>query len=234
MKTAAQVEGRCVRFPILFSLALLGLSCAPLLLPGQRCGAEPVPAETSWTSLFDGKTLSGWKSTPFGGGTEAEVENGVLQVEAGEELSGVQYTKPVPRMGYEVSLEAMRRTGLDFFCALTFPVAEKHLTFVVGGWGGSTVGLSSIDKQDASQNETHKIRFFKDNQWYRIRLRVEPERIQAWIDQEQVVDVNTKGKVLDLRPGEIEISVPFALATFRTSASFRGMQLRSLPAGGGK
>ena len=96
------------------------------------------------------------------------------------------------------------------------------------------MGLSSIDKQDASQNETHKIRFFKDTQWYKIRLRVEPERIQAWIDQEQVVDVNTKGKVLDLRPGEIEISVPFALATFRTSASFRAMQLRTLPSGEGK
>jgi hypothetical protein len=234
-----------VRFPIPFSFALLCVTCASLLLPSQGRGGEPATskigaaaaaqtAQTGWTSLFDGKTLSGWKHTPFGGGTEAEVENGLLQVEAGEELSGVQYTKPVPRMGYEVSLEAMRRTGLDFFCALTFPVAEKHLTFVVGGWGGSTVGLSSIDKQDASQNETHKIRFFKDNQWYKIRLRVEPERIQAWIDQEQVVDVNTKGKSLDLRPGEIEISVPFALATFRTSASFRAMQLRTLPSGDGK
>lgn len=190
----------------------------------------PVAAQTGWTSLFDGKTLGGWKHTPFGGGSEAEVENGFLQVEAGEELSGVQYTGPVPRMSYEVSLEAMRRTGLDFFCGLTFPVGEKHLTFVVGGWGGSTVGLSSIDKQDASQNETHRIRFFKDNQWYKIRLRVEPERIQAWIDAERVVDVNTKGKTLDLRPGEIEIAVPFALATFRTSASFREIRLRTLSA----
>ena len=231
-----------MRFSIPFSFVLLGVSCAALLLPDLGRGAEPalekgaasVALTGGWTSLFDGKTLSGWKHVPFGGGTEAEVENGLLQVEAGEELSGVQCTKPVPRMGYEVSLEAMRRTGLDFFCALTFPVAEKHLTFVVGGWGGSTVGLSSINKQDASQNETHLIRFFKDNQWYKIRLRVEPERIQAWIDQEQVVDLNTKGKALDMRPGEIEISVPFSLSTFRTSASFREIRLRTLPSGDGK
>ena len=211
------------------------------LSPGGDC-AESGAAKTAgasgvnlgWSSLFDGKTLDGWKSTPFGGGAEAEIENGLLQVEAGEELSGVQYTKPVPRMNYEVSLEAMRRTGLDFFCGLTFPVGEKHLTFVVGGWGGSTVGLSSIDRLDASQNETNQIRFFKDNQWYKIRVRVEPERIQAWIDQEQVVDVNTKGRVLDLRPGEIEISVPFALATFRTAASFREIKLRTLPSSNGK
>ena len=231
-----------MRFPIPFSFVLLGVSCSALLLPDLGRGAEPalekgaasVAPNGGWTSLFDGKTLGNWKHVPFGGGTEAEVENGLLQVEAGEELSGVQYTNPVPRMGYEVSLEAMRRTGLDFFCALTFPVAEKHLTFVVGGWGGSTVGLSSINKQDASQNETHLIRFFKDNQWYKIRLRVEPERIQAWIDQEQVVDLNTKGKALDMRPGEIEISVPFSLSTFRTSASFREIRLRTLPSGDGK
>jgi hypothetical protein len=231
-----------VRIPTPFSFALACFSCAILLLP-LKGGCEELPAskpvagpavEAGWVSLFDGKTLAGWKSTAFGGGTEAEVENGLIQVEAGEELSGIQYTKPVPRMGYEVSLEAMRRTGLDFFCGLTFPVLEKHMTFVVGGWGGSTVGLSSIDRQDASINETTQIRFFKDNQWYKIRLRVEPERIQAWIDEERVVDVNTKGKHLDLRPGEIEISVPFALATFRTSASFRSIRLRALPANGGK
>jgi hypothetical protein len=230
-----------VRTSTTLSVVLLSFSCLAVLLPQAGSCADSIPGKAAgvaaqgagWMSLFDGETLNGWKSTPFGGGAEAEIENGLLQVEAGEELSGVQYTKPVPRMGYEVSLEAMRRNGLDFFCGLTFPVGEKHMTFVVGGWGGSTVGLSSIDKLDASQNETNKIRFFKDNQWYKIRLRVEPERIQAWIDQEQVVDVNTKGKFLDLRPGEIEISVPFALATFRTAASFREIRLRSLAPGNG-
>jgi hypothetical protein len=231
-----------VRTPTTLSAVLLLVSCLPALVPGAASCADAGPVrsagsnaeESGWISLFDGKTLGGWKNTPFGGGAEAEVENGLLQVEAGEELSGVQYSKPVPRMSYEVSVEAMRRNGLDFFCGLTFPVGEKHMTFVVGGWGGSTVGLSSIDKLDASQNETNKIRFFKDNQWYKIRLRVEPERIQAWIDKEQVVDVNTKGRALDLRPGEIEISVPFALATFRTAASFRNIRLRTLSAGNGK
>lgn len=231
-----------MRSSITFSAVVLLVSCLSALMPPAGRCADSVPVkgavssaeEAGWSSLFDGKSLGGWKNTPFGGGAEAEVENGVLQVEAGEELSGVQYTKPVPRMSYEVSVEAMRRNGLDFFCGLTFPVGEKHMTFVVGGWGGSTVGLSSIDKLDASQNETNKIRFFKDNQWYKIRLRVEPERIQAWIDQEQVVDVNTKGKALDLRPGEIEISVPLALATFRTAASFRNIRLRTLAAGEGK
>ncbi len=189
---------------------------------------EALPGGT----LFDGKELGGWKQTPFGGGAEASVENGELIVESGEELSGVHYTRPVERMNYEISLEAQRRSGLDFFCGLTFPVGPKHLTFVVGGWGGSTVGISSVDKLDASLNETSKIRYFKDNQWYRIRVRVEPERIQAWIDQEQLVDLNTKGRELDLRPGEIEISVPLGIATFRTTAPFRNIRMQPLTAQG--
>jgi hypothetical protein len=137
-------------------------------------------------------------------------------------------------MNYEISLEAKRRSGLDFFCGLTFPVGKTHLTFVVGGWGGSTVGLSSINHQDASQNDTSKTRFFKDEQWYRIRVRVESQRVRAWIDTELMADVDTRGKELGLRPGEIELSVPLGIATFRTSSSFRDIKLRRLDSGSAK
>lgn len=247
-KSSARVTGKGVRistpgpYPAFVFATALGASLAwlplhagadagrdqkppPSILPAAS--AKPVGAEV-WESLFDGKTLGRWKQTPFGGGAEPEVESGVLRVESGEELSGVHWTGPLPKIGYELSLEAQRRSGLDFFCGLTFPVGEKHLTFVVGGWGGSTVGLSSIDHQDASQNATSQTRYFKDNQWYRIRVRVELERVRAWIDAELMADVDTRGKELGLRPGEIELSVPLGIATFRTSASFREIKLSRL------
>ena len=44
--------------------------------------------------------------------------------------------------------------GGDFFCGLTFPYGDASCTFVVGGWGGGLVGLSSINGDDASENET--------------------------------------------------------------------------------
>ncbi len=181
-----------------------------------------------WESVFDGKSLGGWKRTEFGGGGEVRVEDSVLIVDQGEELSGFNWTRGFPKMNYEVELEAQRRTGLDFFCAVTFPVNERFVTFVVGGWGGSTVGISSINKQDASQNETSTIRHFKDNRWYKIRVRVEPSHLQAWIDDERVVDLDTRGKELDLRTGEIDLSVPLGISTFRTTAAFRELKLRRI------
>jgi len=181
-----------------------------------------------WESVFDGKSMGGWKRTEFGGGGDVRVEDGVLIVDQGEELSGCNWTRGFPKMSYEVELEAQRRSGLDFFCAVTFPVNERFVTFVVGGWGGSTVGISSINKQDASQNETSTIRHFKDNRWYKIRVRVEPSHLQAWIDDERVVDLDTRGKELDLRTGEIDLSVPLGISTFRTTAAFRELKLRRI------
>lgn len=195
-------------------------------------GAQKADAE-NWVSLFDGTTMTGWKSTAFGGGGGAEVEKGALIVDQGEELSGVNCTAEFPKMSYELELEAQRRSGLDFFCGITFPVRDKFLSFIIGGWGGSTVGISSVDKKDASMNETTSTRFFKDDRWYKVRLRVEESRIQAWIDDERVVDLDTRGKELSLRTGEIDLSAPIGIASFRTTAAYKGMRVRRLsPAGG--
>jgi hypothetical protein len=194
--------------------------------PTHAGGKEP--AVLSEEALFDGVSLKGWTRTEFGAGGEVRVENGVIVVEAGEELSGFQSTGTPPTQNYEIGLEARRMSGLDFFCAITFPVGGSYLTFVVGGWGGATVGLSSINGEDASHNETTSYRGFKDQEWVAVRLRVEPERIQAWLNEERVVNVDTTGKKLSLRPGEIEISKPLGIATFRTEAEFRNLRLRRL------
>ncbi len=198
--------------------------CSPLL-PSAFCQGAPT---ARWESLFDAVDLGGWKRTDYGGGGDVRVEDGVLLVDQGEELSGVNWSRAFPKMNYELELEAMRRDGLDFFCGLTFPVGENFLTLVLGGWGGSTVGISSIDAKDASRNETTLIRHFQDKRWYKIRVRVEPTRVQAWLDEERIVDLGTQGKALGLRPGEIEMSVPLGLSTFRTPAAYRGIRMRRI------
>ena len=59
-----------------------------------------------------------------------------------------------PKVDYEVNLDAKRVAGNDFFCGITFPVGKRFCSLIVGGWGGATVGLSSIDGKDAAENET--------------------------------------------------------------------------------
>jgi hypothetical protein len=171
-----------------------------------------------------------WEEIQFGGEGSAQWSDGVLSLDAGVELTGVKFIGELPERPYEIELETCRVEGSDFFCGLTFPVSseEECLTFIVGGWGGGTVGISSIDGMDASQNETTTYRNFEIGQWYRLRVVVEEGRLSAFIDDEQVVDLATEGRKLGLRPGVIEYCAPFGLAAWQTAAEVRKLRWRSL------
>lgn len=204
-------------------LAAAGLAA----LAAVRLGADEKPAQDAAVSLFDGRTLDGWKPTNFGGEGEVRVEDGRIVLEMGGDLTGITSTREVPRSDYEITLEAMRVEGGDFFCGLTFPVRDKPCSLIVGGWGGTVVGLSSINGADASDNETTSLMSFKKGQWYRIRLRVTGQRIGAWIDDEQVVDLPLEDRELSIR-GEVEASRPLGICSWRTTAALRNIQLRRL------
>ena len=97
-----------------------------------------------WTSLFDGKTLNGWKPTDFAGHGDVECQLGMIIFEMGDPFTGLNWTGSVPRMNYEVALDAMRVNGSDFFCGLTVPVNDTACSLIVGGWGGSLIGISTM------------------------------------------------------------------------------------------
>jgi hypothetical protein len=187
-------------------------------------------AEAEWKPIFDGKTMEGWKVTEFGGSGGVHVQDGQMRLGAGDNLTGVGYTGAMPKMDYELALEAQRLEGGDFFCGLTFPYGETCGTFVVGGWGGEVVGVSSVDGNDASENETAKVKVFENGRWYKIRVRVTQEKIEAWIDDEQMVELDTKDRKIGMRPGEIELSKPCGIASFHTRAALREIRLRPLAA----
>lgn len=201
----------------------------PVTSPAPAATATaPVPsAGPKDIPLFDGKTLKGWAVTDFAGHGEVHVQKGLLVLEQGY-LTGVHWTNTPPTNNYEISLEAMRMGGHDFFCGLTFPIAGTNATLIVGGWGGGLVGISSIDGYDASENETTGFRAFKRDTWYAIRLRVTSERLEAWLDGEQIVNVKTVGRRFSLRSGPIEESVPLGIATFETKAALRNIVMRQL------
>jgi hypothetical protein len=185
-------------------------------------------------ALFNSFSMSGWRITPFAGHGDIRLERSfqgapALIFEQGEALTGVTWTNAIPQMNYEITLEASKLLGGDFFCGLTFPVESSHCTFVVGGWGGATVGISSVDGEDASMNETTQFMKFDLNRWYRFRVRVIPGKIEAWIDSEQVVNLDTTGKRISMRLGEIEESIPFGLAAWQTRTAIRDVRVRRLP-----
>jgi hypothetical protein len=187
----------------------------------------PAPFEgEGWEGMFDGQTLAGWRDTPFAGHGEVHCQDGVIVLGMGDPFTGINLTNEFPKMNYEVALDAMRLMGSDFFCGLTVPVGTNCCSLIVGGWGGSLIGISSLDGMDASENETTKFTNFETGRWYRIRLRVTEKRIQAWIDKEKLVDVDTTDKRVSVRPGDIELSQPFGIAAWQTSSVLREIQFR--------
>lgn len=196
-----------------------------------RTGPSPTPAADAegWESLFDGKTLGRWEVTQFGGQGDVRVEDGRIILNVGPaDLTGITWTEEPLRMNYEVALEAMRVDGSDFFCGLTVPVRYSCVTLIVGGWGGSLVGLSSFNDMDASENETTRILSFENGRWYRIRMRVTEKRIEAWIDDKQTIDAEPGERKISVR-SEVELSQPLGIAAWRTKAAIRNIRVRSLP-----
>jgi hypothetical protein len=193
--------------------------------------AGPKPADkdkTDGTLLFDGETLKNWKTTPFGGEGEVEVKDGSLVIGAGQPLSGITWNGgKIPRVNYEITLEAKRVQGSDFFCGLTFPVQKDPCTLILGGWGGALTGLSSINHQDASENETTNFFKFDNGKWYKVRLRVTDKRIQAWLDDKEVADVDYSDKKIGIRL-EMELNKPLGVATYNTEAALRNFKVREL------
>jgi len=177
--------------------------------------------------LFDGKTLNGWEITDFGTQGPVTVEDGAIILGTGDGCTGVIYKREFPRINYEVTLEAQRVEGTDFFCGMTFPVRDEFCTLIVGGWGGTVVGLSSIDGLDASENSWSRMKTFKNGRWYHIRLRVTDQAITAWIDDYKIVDFPIEDHSLSVR-SEVELSKPFGITSWKTTAALRKICLRKL------
>ncbi len=210
-------------------LGLLGALATIHSAAAEENPAGKPAAESKTIELFDGKTLKGWKVSKFGGDGEVKVDKGRILLEAGVDLTGISTKRELPTVDYQVDLDAMRVDGSDFFCGLTFPVKKDPCSLIVGGWGGGVCGLSSIDGLDASENGTTFYRGFESGKWYHIRLRVHEKRIQAWIDDKQIIDEDIVGKKISIR-SEVEQSKPFGLASWQTSAAFRKITVRPLTA----
>jgi hypothetical protein len=207
-------------------LIILVISCKGGLK--EKKGAnENLTAISDMTMNYDGRLITGWEVTNFGPQGPVYVSDGAIVLGMGEGCTGITWKGNFPVVDYEVSLDAKRVNGNDFFCGMTFPVGKSPCTLIVGGWGGTTVGLSSINGQDASDNSTRRLMKFENNRWYNIRLEVTGTKISAWIDSLQVVDFTTGNSRLTIRP-EVELSKPFGIASWNSTAALRNIKVTSL------
>ena len=233
---AAQIVQRVpwCRWPVLLCLAASAASAFAVVLAGcrSRPGAASTttrPPEAPWIVLFDGSSLGAWKPCEFGGSGAIRVEDGRLRLEQGSPMTGVRFVaadpESMPHGDYELEVEAARLAGNDFFCGLTFPVGDRALTLVLGGWGGTLCGLSCLDGRDASMNDTSCYRKFERGRVHLVNVRVAGGRVRATLDGAPLIDTIVAGRVLTLRP-EVEPCAPLGIATYATTGAISAVRWR--------
>jgi len=201
-----------------------------IALGARQEGTSPPADKQQKRVLFDGQSLKGWKKADFFNAGEVKVEEGKIVISAGRSMSGITSTHTdLPTTNYELSYDAMRLEGRDFFAAATFPVGKSFITLVNGGWGGSVTGLSSLDGMDASENETTRSVRYQENIWYRFRIRVTGKMIRGWIDGKEIVAVNHQDRRVGTRI-ETRRNQPLGFATWETRAALRNIEIRPLSA----
>lgn len=230
--TARGPSRRGRRAAALGTLGALAAACAAG--PPAATGPAVAPAAPArpWRELFDGRSLAGWVATDFGGQGDVTVADGALHLDFGNPLTGVTWSGPPPSGDYELEVVAAREEGTDFFCGLTFPVGDAHLTLVLGGWGGSVSGLSSLDGRDANHNATRRLHGFVDRRDYTARVAVTQTAVRVWLDGAPFCSAELAGHELGLRP-EVLQSRPLGVASFATRARIRSVRWRALGDGAG-
>ncbi|WP_051944869.1 family 16 glycoside hydrolase [Verrucomicrobium sp. BvORR106] len=220
-----------MKLPGLLLVLLLSLALPACDSPDHAEALAP-----GWT-LFVAPHLERWHEAEMAhsGGFTRETDEFVLK--AGSPMTGIVYrhwkADDLPVIDYAISYEARRVQGTDFFGTVTFPVGsvDRCVSFVLGGWGGSQVGISSIDGYDASENPTGSRQTLENDHWYHVRIEVREKSLRVWLDGRPIINTNIAGRQLSMRAGEIDRCMPFGFASFRTEARLRNLRVEKLPVG---
>jgi hypothetical protein len=92
------------------------------------------------------------------------------------------------------------------------------------------VGLSNLDGDDATENDTSTLRDFDKGRWYAFRLEVTEKRIRGWMDESLVIDTDIVGRRVELRGLEMDENIPLGFASYATVGGIRKVEYRLLGA----
>jgi hypothetical protein len=216
--------------PGLTACRTIVLAASVMTLASIEAGAAAPPEPAGTIVLFDGKSLDGWKKVGSFKAGEVRVEGGSIVLNVGGPMTAVvSNRKDLPTTNYELTFEARRTEGSDFFAAATFPVGPSFLTLVNGGWGGSVTGLSSINGADASENETNRFVKYQDGTWYKFRVQVTDAVVRCRLDDKEIIAVRHEGQQLKTRV-EVRGCQPLGFASYRSAGGVRAVQVRPLTA----
>ena len=157
------------------------LACLITLLPAAAADEGP------WITLFDGRTLDGWKASE--NKNTFKVVDGVIVADG--KRSHLFYVGPEGRADFtdfELTCDVLTKPGANsgiFFHTEyqeeDWPAKgyEIQINNTQSDWRrtGSLYGI--VDRRESP---------VKDNTWFTVRIRVHGKRIQAWINDQETID----------------------------------------------
>jgi hypothetical protein len=125
-------------------------------------------------------------------------------------------------------MEAKRLDGSRQMCSFTFPVGRDTCSFLIE-WLEHTTGIARVDGRDPRGSSALGVRgrVFESNKWYGVRVRVSAEKVEAWLNDEKVVDLVRNGRRFTPLP-EYRPLGAFGVQTWHTAVALRGIRLRNL------
>lgn len=156
-----------------------------------------------------------------------ESGRGVWRIENNELIQEV--TEPDIRLtfgdpdwsDYEFSLEAQKISGNEGFLVLFRVKSDRDYYWLnIGGWGNTSTALErSVENRRRAISSFRPIRV-EQGRWYKVRIRCEGKRIQAWLDGELILDFNDDDNA--------HLTGRVGVGTWLTSAKFRNIKVTSL------
>ena len=161
------------------------VSCAVLVLVGAGFAGE---AEEGWVSLFDGKSLDGWKASEAA--DSFKVEDGAIVVQ-GKPRSHLYYDGPVKDhnfKNFELKLEVMTTPGSN--SGVYF-----HTQFQQNGWPSKGYE-AQVDNSHSDPKRTGSLYGVKnvleapakDNEWFTYHITYDKGKITLAVNDKVLVE----------------------------------------------
>lgn len=212
---------------LLLALAIAALAVLPAARPAAAAD-EP----GGWVTIFDGRSLEGWKPVVDNGAFR--LEDGLL-VAGGAEMNHLFYTGPLADgdfRNFELLAEVKTTAGSN---SGIFWHTRPEKGFLLAGYEAQINNSSPKDKRRTGSLLIVEDRLespVKDGQWFTYRIRVEGKRIVLAVNDQTIVDYtepdnpqrppNRQGRVLSHGAIAIQAHDP------QSTVYFRNIRLRIL------
>ena len=163
---------------------------ASLRVLGALCLGAVAALAGETVSLFDGKSLAGWKPSKNSPEGTYKVVDGVLQVRGGQgHLYFVGADGKASFKNFEFTAKVKTYKGAN--SGIYFHTAYQDAGWPAAGYE-CQVNATHADKKKTgglyAVKDVMDVAPAPDDEWFDYRIRVEGKRIQVWINGKQTVD----------------------------------------------